>query len=174
MGFKFNQKIKQYERSTFTFDGESFANNFSCGRNSSSFDSISTKIRSYETNSIPIFIIGALSTGLAMATGEEAEEVIENSINVSMNQISLHEETAETFAIISYILGGVALVSTWLNYKQSSLAKPTSLLTLILALTVLYFAKQAGTTGGEIIHPEIRSHYVTPTTNNQKKEHDNK
>lgn len=121
-----------------------------------------------------IFIIGALSTGLAMATGEEAEEVIENSINVSMNQISLHEETAETFAIISYILGGVALVSTWLNYKQSSLAKPTSLLTLILALTVLYFAKQAGTTGGEIMHPEIRSDYVTPTTNHQKEEHHNK
>jgi hypothetical protein len=46
---------------------------------------------------------------------------------------------------------------------------------LIFAFVVLFFAKQTGTTGGEIRHTEIRSVNNTPSLENnnaEKEEHD--
>lgn len=115
-----------------------------------------------------IFIFGALASIAAMATGEEAEEIIEKINGVSENFIKSHEEAAETFAILSYILGGISLLGLWASFKQKTFSSIISIVTLIYALVVLFFAKQAGTTGGEIRHTEIRSgNSVSPTDNNK-------
>ena len=57
-----------------------------------------------------IFILGALCTIPAFATGEGAEEIVEDLAGVDERLIKIHEEAAETFAILSYILGGLSLV----------------------------------------------------------------
>ncbi len=67
-----------------------------------------------------IFILGALAAISAMSTGEGAEEVVEKINGVTENFIESHEETAETFAILSYILGGISLLGLWANFKQKS------------------------------------------------------
>lgn len=102
-----------------------------------------------------IFILGALFTFPASATGEQAEEVLEHMQGVNEKLIKAHEEISETFAVLSYLLGAFSLVALWANWKQKTFAGFLSVLTLIFGLVVLFFASRTGTSGGEIRHPEI-------------------
>jgi uncharacterized membrane protein len=104
-----------------------------------------------------VIIVGALTAITAMSTGEEAEEIVEDINGVDERFIEVHEDAAETFAILLYILGGVSLVGLWANWKQKSFSNPVALATIIFTVVVLFFAKQTGTTGGEIRHTEIRA-----------------
>jgi uncharacterized membrane protein len=103
-----------------------------------------------------LFILGAISAIAAFATGEGAEEVVEGIQGVSEQFIEVHEETAEVFAILLYILGGLSLIGLWASWKKKSFSNIIAFLTIALSLGVLFFAKQTGTTGGEIRHTEIR------------------
>jgi uncharacterized membrane protein len=111
-----------------------------------------------------IFFLGALSAFAAMATGEGAEEVVENISGVTENYIETHEESAEVMAILSYVLGGISLLGLWTSFKQKPIAGIVSWLTLVMSLVVLFFARQTGTTGGEIRHTEIRAGVNLPST----------
>lgn len=104
-----------------------------------------------------VYIVGAISTLPAFGSGEDAEEAIEHLPGVSHKLIHIHEEAAESFAFLSYLLGAMSALSLWANYRKRSPAKLTQYLVLVMALIVLYYAKITGTSGGEIRHPEIRS-----------------
>lgn len=114
-----------------------------------------------------IFFLGALTTLAAMATGEGAEEVVEKIGGVSESYIENHEETAEVFALLSYLLGVISLFGLWASFKRKTFAPILSIGTLIFAFVVLFFAKQTGTTGGEIRHTEIRDGQNVPADNSQ-------
>lgn len=107
-----------------------------------------------------LFILGALFTLPAFGTGEDAEDVIENLAGVEEKYIEAHEEAAEIFAYLSYGLGILSLIGLWANWKQKSFANLLSIIVLLFAVVVLFFGKEAGTTGGEIRHPEIREGFV--------------
>ena len=131
-----------------------------------------SKSEAVKRTAFMIFILGALAAIAAMNTGEGAEEVVENINGVSENFIESHEEAAETFAILSYILGGISLLGLWASFKQKSFSSIISIATLIFAFVVLFFAKQTGTTGGEIRHTEIRSGNNIPASENNNAEKD--
>lgn len=122
-----------------------------------------SKSEAVKRTAFMIFIIGALTAIAAMNTGEGAEEVVEKIAGISENYIETHEETAETFALLSYILGGLSLLGLWISFKHKSFSNILSFFTLAFALVVLYFGKEAGTTGGEIRHTEIRSNNENAT-----------
>lgn len=103
-----------------------------------------------------IFILGSISSIVAMTSGEGAEEVVENLIGVTENFIERHEKTAETFSLLSYILGGISLLGLWASFTKKSFANIIAGLTIILASVTLFFAQRTATTGGEIRHTEIR------------------
>lgn len=103
-----------------------------------------------------IFILGALTAIAASLTGEGAEEVVEGIQGIDERFIEVHEETAEVFSILLYVLGGISLVGLWASWKGKSFLKPIVFVTIILSLVSLFYAKQTGTTGGEIRHTEIR------------------
>jgi uncharacterized membrane protein len=115
-----------------------------------------SKSEAVKRTAFMIFILGALAAITAMNTGEGAEEIVEKINGVTENYIESHEETAETFAALSYILGGISLLGLWASFKQKTFSSLISIGTLIFAFVVLFFAKQTGTTGGEIRHTEIR------------------
>lgn len=119
-----------------------------------------------------IFIIGAFASIAAMTTGEGAEEIVENISGVSESYIKTHEETAETFALLSYILGGISLIGLWASFKQKSISNTITIATVVFAFVVLFFGKQTGTTGGEIRHTEIRNGNVTSVNENNPNEKD--
>jgi uncharacterized membrane protein len=108
-----------------------------------------------------VFSIGAVTTIAAMTSGEGAEEVVENINGISESFIEKHEEAAELFALLSYVLGGLSLIGLWASFKQKTFSSIVSIAVLGMAFIVLVFAKQTGTTGGEIRHDEIRSGTTT-------------
>ena len=121
------------------------------------FTGIISKSEAVKRTAFMIFIFGALAAIAAMTTGEGAEEMAEKISGVSENYIKSHEETAETFAILSYILGGLSLLGLWASFRQKTIFAILVIGTLVFAIVVLFFAKQTGTTGGEIRHTEIRN-----------------
>lgn len=131
-----------------------------------------TKSEAVNRTAFMIFIIGAITTIAAMTTGEGAEEIAEKISGVTEKYIHNHEEVAETFALLSYILGGVSLIGLWASFKQKTFTKIITLGTLVFAIGVLFFAKQTGTTGGEIRHTEIRDGNTIPATEHYEVEYE--
>lgn len=103
-----------------------------------------------------IFILGALTAIAAFYTGEGAEEVIEEIQGIDERFIKIHEEKAEIFAILLYVLGGISLLGLWANWQKKSFSNVISYMAIVFSFVVLFYAKQTGTTGGEIRHTEIR------------------
>lgn len=107
-----------------------------------------------------LFVLGALFTLPAFATGEDAEDIVENLAGIEEEYIETHEEVAETFAYLSYGLGVLSIIGFWASWKEKSFANYLSIAVLLFAVVVLYFGRETGTTGGEIRHPEIREGFV--------------
>lgn len=118
-----------------------------------------TKSEVTKRNGYTIFILGALASIAAMATGENAEDAIEKLQGVSKDLIHTHEEAAELFAGLSYVLGGFSLLALFSSWKNYSISKFAPYVVGLLAIGTLFFAQKAGTSGGEIRHTEIRSSF---------------
>jgi uncharacterized membrane protein len=106
-----------------------------------------------------VLVLAALCTIPAFFTGEGAEEVVENMEGITNNIIHEHEEIAETFAILSYLLGIFSLIGLWANLKNKAISKWIGYAILAYGIIVIIFAQQTGKTGGEIRHTEIRSNF---------------
>ncbi len=122
-----------------------------------------------------IFILGAIVAFPAFSTGEGAEEVIENLKGIDENLIKIHEENAEKFSILCYILGGISLLGLYANFYKKSFSNNISYLVILLCIITLYYAKQTGTTGGEIRHTEIRANTgntANPSETNENEKED--
>jgi uncharacterized membrane protein len=110
-----------------------------------------------------IFILGAITAIAAFSTGEGAEEVVEELAGIDERMIKVHEESAEIFAILLYVLGGVSLLGLWASWKEKSFSNAIVFVSLLLTLIALFYAKETGTTGGEIRHTEIRNTEIRNT-----------
>ena len=120
-----------------------------------------------------VFILGAITAFAAFSTGEGAEEVVEKLPGVNEKLIKVHEEIAELFSILCYVLGGIALVGLYANFYKKPYSNSLSYLTIVITLITLFYAQQTGTTGGEIRHTEIRTNTAsgaTPTETNEKED----
>lgn len=105
-----------------------------------------------------LFILGAITALPANATGEGAEEIVEK-LGISHDIIHEHEEMAETFALVMYGLGFLALIGLWANWKKKGFAGVMTLVVTAFSVVTLYFAQKTGTSGGEIRHTEIRKDF---------------
>ena len=114
-----------------------------------------------------LFVVGAICTMPAFASGEGAEEMAENLPGVTEQLIHEHEEKAEAFALFNYALGLISIVAIWSSWKQKSFAKWLSILILAMALVVIFKGREVGTSGGEIRHTEIRKGGVGAGNQNQ-------
>lgn len=112
-----------------------------------------------------LFIVAATFAAFSMATGEGAEEMVEDMPNIGKQIIHDHEEMAEKLALVLYVLGAVSLLGLYANIKNHSKAKLVSFLALVIALVGVFLAQQVGTTGGEIRHTEIRANATNAKQN---------
>jgi uncharacterized membrane protein len=104
-----------------------------------------------------ILIGSSLFTFPSFETGEGAEEIIEHIQGVSENLIEKHEELAEQFMGFVWgiiLIGILALLSEW---KMKRFTNWLYITLFVIASFSVYFAKQVGTSGGEIRHSEIRN-----------------
>ena len=120
-----------------------------------------------------LFVIAAVFVAVSMATGEGAEEMVEDMPAVGHDIIHEHEEIAEKLALSLYVLGVVSLFGLYANIKKLSQAKIAAILTLVISVIAIYFAQLTGTTGGEIRHTEIRANTTgAETTTNTASENE--
>lgn len=104
-----------------------------------------------------IYVFSALGSLAANATGEAAEEIVENISGISETLIHNHEEYAETYLILSIVLGAISLVGFVAELKKMKFAGVLTFFILLFALATSVSAKYVGTSGGEIRHSEIRT-----------------
>lgn len=103
-----------------------------------------------------LFIIASVFTVFSMTTGEGAEEIVEDMPTIGHQIIHNHEELAEKFAIIMYLLGAVSVIGLITNIKKHSKANFFSYAILVISIVAVFFSTKVGTSGGEIRHTEIR------------------
>jgi len=108
-----------------------------------------------------LFVIAALFAAVSMATGDGAEEMVEEMPNIGRQIIHEHEEMAEKLALVLYLLGVVSLVGLFFNMKNNAKEKIFSFIGVTIAAVAIFLAQQTGTTGGEIRHTEIRANAAT-------------
>lgn len=116
-----------------------------------------SKSEAVKRTAFMLFIFGALASIVAMTTGEGAEDIAEKISGVTKKFIHEHEEIAETFSILTYILGAISVIGLWASFQKKSFSNILSIIILVFTFVVLFFGKETGTTGGEIRHTEIRS-----------------
>ncbi|MDI9258333.1 DUF2231 domain-containing protein [Flavobacterium sedimenticola] len=110
-----------------------------------------------------VLIVATLFGAASMATGEGAEELVEDMPTVGKSIIHEHEELAEKFIVVLYVTGAFALLSLLANIKKHSKANLLAWLTLLLSIVAVVLVKEVGTSGGEIRHTEIRADASTQT-----------
>ena len=120
-----------------------------------------------------LLIACGILTYLSMYTGEGAEEIVEDMPTIGHQIIHEHEELAEKFAILMYVISGLSLLSFFANMKHHKFAKILSYITLLFVIGAAVFSKFVGTSGGEIRHTEIRE-TTTQIIDKQKEANDNK
>ena len=115
------------------------------------------KNNSVKNTAFFLFIVAAIFAAVSMATGEGAEELVEDMPNIGHDIIHEHEEMAEKLAIALYVLGLTSVIGLYLNYKKSAKSVLVTYVAIIIAAVAVFLGQRTGTTGGEIRHTEIRT-----------------
>jgi uncharacterized membrane protein len=121
------------------------------------------KNNSVKSTAYVLFIVAAIFGAFSMATGEGAEELVEDMPNIGKQIIHEHEELAEKLALLLYVLGAFSLLALFLNFKKNSKEKLVSFLIVGIATAGLFLIQKVGTSGGEIRHTEIRANATAAT-----------
>lgn len=119
------------------------------------------KNNSVKNTAYILFIVAAIFAAFSMGTGEGAEELVEDMPSVGKQIIHEHEEMAENFAVVMYVLGFCSLLGIYFDYKNHVKAKLLAAVTLIIAVVSVVFGSLVGNSGGEIRHTEIRANAVS-------------
>ncbi|MEO0037168.1 MAG: hypothetical protein RIQ59_379 [Bacteroidota bacterium] len=118
-----------------------------------------------------LLVVAALFAAGSMATGEGAEEMIEDLPTIGKGIIHEHEEIAEKFALLLYLLGAVSVAGIYLNFKNNTKSKLLIYFAIVLASVGIFLAQKTGTSGGEIRHTEIRNETTKAASNTINEEH---
>ena len=115
-----------------------------------------------------LFIVAAIFAALSVKTGGMAAGVVKGMPNITREIIHEHAEIAENLALVLYVLAIVSLLGLYTNIKNHGKANLVSYLALVISFVAVFLAQQAGTTGGEIRHTEIREGYKASNAETDK------
>lgn len=125
------------------------------------------KNNSVKNTGFILLIITAIFAFTSMATGEGAEEMVEDMPNIGKKIIHEHEEHAEKFALVLYATGFFSILSLFTYYKKNKYATILSYITLFFALFSTVLGIFVGNSGGEIRHTEIRESTINNAPNKE-------
>ena len=115
------------------------------------------KNQTVKRTALGIFILSSIGIIPARYTGEGAEDVVEDLPGISRKLIHNHEDFAALFGWSLLAVAILSLIAIYLDLKNKNTSKIFYLLTMVLAIITIVFAKQTATSGGEIRHTEIRN-----------------
>lgn len=112
-----------------------------------------------KSTALLIVILAGLTALPANATGESAEEQVEEIPGVSHDAIEIHEHAAKNGFIATIGTGILALISAFVFSRNKKTGNTFVIITLLAALVSSGFMSYTGLTGGEIRHSEIRGDF---------------
>jgi uncharacterized membrane protein len=116
-------------------------------------------------------VFAALTSGLALFTGDPAGEVVEKLPGISESIIEYHENMAYMslwILIPSGLLSAMAFYAIW---KKEKGAKNLVIAALVLSLITAGWMAYVGKTGGQIRHSELSAQPLgTPSNQDDQKE----
>jgi uncharacterized membrane protein len=128
-----------------------------------------TKIAAYN-----LFILSGIGAGIAYATGEGAEETVENIQGVATSLIDQHEDMAKIALISFIILGVISLAGNFFTIKKEKISHTLAFVILFLSIISFGIVARTGYLGGLIRHTEINNNQSIYQNENEKEtEQDN-
>ncbi|NRS87503.1 putative membrane protein [Flavobacterium sp. 7E] len=124
------------------------------------------KNNSVKNTAYILFAVAAIFAFASMATGEGAEEMVEDMPNIGHQIIHEHEELAEKLALLLYATAVFSLLSIYTSVKKHRFSKIASYITLFLGIGATVVGTFVGTSGGEIRHTEIRDNNAKQAVEN--------
>ena len=116
-------------------------------------------------------VLAALSSALALLTGDPAGDIVKTLPGISESIIDYHENMAYMslwFLIPSGVISAMAFYSIW---KKEKAAKNLVIAAMVLSLITAGMMSYVGKTGGQIRHSELRSQSPgTPAVQNTLQE----
>ena len=116
------------------------------------------KNKTVKISSLFLFLFTAVCAIVANATGEGAEEAVEEMAGVSHRVIHRHEEVGERFLMTCMALGLFSVLTLIFEWKKKGFVRYFYFLMLLVSLLSCFFAYRTGKTGGKIRRPE----YIMP------------
>jgi uncharacterized membrane protein len=108
-----------------------------------------------------VLIVSAIGAVIAYATGEGAEDGVENIPGIAKSMIDQHEDSAVISLIALIILGAVSVIGLLITLKKSSLIRPVALVALFISVVGFGLIARTGYLGGQIRHTEIQPNAQT-------------
>jgi uncharacterized membrane protein len=108
-----------------------------------------------------VLIVSAIGTVIAYATGEGAEDGVENIPGIAKSMIDQHEDSAVISLIALIILGAISVIGLLITLKKSSLIRPVALVALFISVVGFGLIARTGYLGGQIRHTEIQPNAQT-------------
>lgn len=102
-----------------------------------------------------VLIISAIGGLISYATGEGAEETVENISGISKAALDQHEDLAFYAMIGVAFVGFGSLLGLVLQYRKSSAARGIAWLVVVLSVAAFSILAGTGYTGGQIRHTEL-------------------
>jgi len=116
-----------------------------------------------------LFIIGGITSYIALETGEGAEEIVEKAVtSISHDAIHDHEEAAEISLWFSAITGVLGLAGLFLSHKNLRLEKAMLGILIVTAVAALGMLAYTAYEGGKIRHPEAYATVEKSLLNNDE------
>lgn len=129
-----------------------------------------TKSKETQIASYLLLILASIGAGIGYATGEAAEEAVENIAGVADTIIEQHEDFALIALVAIIICGVAALLGFILAFIRSSFTKTMAIIVLLLSLASFGLVARTGYLGGQIRHTEVNANAAAPTQDQQNKE----
>lgn len=115
-----------------------------------------------------LMVVGGLGGGAAFLSGEPAEEIVEEHVQVNEDLIHEHEEAGEFGMISTAVAGLLALAILWRS-RRSPIGRGATVLSLVVGLWAMAVLARTAWLGGKIQHPELRGEagLVLPASEDQ-------
>jgi len=127
-----------------------------------------------KVTALGVFVFSALCAIPAYLTGEGAEEVVEKLPGVTKSLIESHEDLGQIFFIVAGALGVLSVVTFLADWRKNKMAAVLYVIVLIAGIGLSVFAKQVGTSGGEVRHSEIRNNSAQQLINGTEQNNESK
>jgi len=119
------------------------------------FVAIVLPAREWRIAAASLAILVAFTAGLAVYTGEQAEEMTHELAGFTEELVQAHEDAAKIALYLCILLGALAVPLFFLPEERLLLRRLAYGALFLFTLIAVSFLIRAGFTGGSISHPEI-------------------